>query len=227
MLSGCTLLFLAFIRTTNHTANILAACRFEGISHLKNSTFSLFIYESVHTSSAYIGLLIGLLLLGLTTIILFLSSSITEHRTRKTFLIIWATGCASFIISNVTLMLLPNHSYFPKYLHMMTTNPDPNGLSDVLIDPYQLWHFTLPTLAALLLLPFKIFTAAHKKQAIILTLPLLIFPFILTYYPCYTCLCSGTPLHFSKYLNILTPFLILTPTITLLILARKARPSTN
>lgn len=179
-------MFIAFIRISNDTANILA-WGFDGIPHLEKSNFSLFIYEAVFTSGAYSGLMFGLFLVGLTVVIFFIRGETNERQTSRAFWIIWAIGVVAFIVSNVTLMLLPAPSYFPKYLHMMFTNPDPGGrLYDVDISPYPYWPYIIPALGSLLFFTVNSFSISSRIQAIIQALPLCLVPFIFAYYRCYS-----------------------------------------
>ncbi len=133
-LAGCGLLFFAFAVITSNTANILA-WGFKGLPALEKSGFTLFVYECVHTNYAYMGFLLGLLLVGLAAIILFLYGVLNENQVSKALWIIWGLGVVSFIASNFVLMLLPDPSYFKRYLSMMVTHPSPNG--DYYIDPHQ------------------------------------------------------------------------------------------
>lgn len=220
-LTGCGLLFFAFAVITSNTANILA-WGFKGVPVLEKSPFALLVYECVHTTYAYMGFLLGLLLVGLAAVVLFIYGALDEKPARKAFWYIWGLGLVSFISSNVILMLLPAPTYFPQYLNMMITNPAPNDIL-IVIDPFRHWPFYLPAITALLLFIHKHKTST-RVQCIIQTSPLCGTPFVLTYYLANHYMCYENPDVYSLSLNILTPFLILVPAITFIYFTLKHKP---
>ena len=221
ILAGCFMLFIAFIKVTVYTANILA-WGFDGIPHLEKTSFALFVYEMVYPTYAYPGFLLGLLLIGLTACVFFARGTLNALQVKKTLWIIWGIGVASFLLCNVTLILLPDPTYFPKYLHMMITNPDPGGaMYDQVIDPFRLWHYALPTTIAMILFFVSVFTFSVRIQTIIITLPLLLAPMVLEYYRCYIYLAAGEHIYYSFFLNLLTPVIILAPVTIFIYVTRR------
>lgn len=211
ILAGHALLFFAFFAISNNTANILA-WGFDGIPYLEKSKLSLFIYESVHTTHAYLGLLLGLLLVDLASVIFLIRGNLKEQYVSKIFWGIWGVGIVTFIVNNLTLMLVPDTSHLSKYLDMMITNIDPDGtLYDQDIDPFQQWLYTIPALAAFILLSSKSLSFKRKMQPIIQTLPLFAAPPVLTYYFTRHYTCYEDPEAYSFFLNLITPVLILAP----------------